>query len=100
MVNGQQPPRLPRTADPSAVGPHSRVRLDEVNGRVYQLREFDANGNVVRDIDMTNPTFPNGTPRPNHPGPPHQHVFRVNDPNVGPRSGFRRGGPEPLGGGS
>ncbi|HIC89641.1 MAG TPA: hypothetical protein EYP04_09610 [Anaerolineae bacterium] len=100
VVDGQQPVRLPLTADPAATGADSRVRYDTVNNRVYQLREFDANANLVRDIDLTNPTFPNGTPRPGHPGPPHQHRFEVNDSNVGPRSGFRRLGPEPLGGGS
>ena len=99
VIDGQQPPRLPRTADPAAVGPHSRVRYDAVNGRNYQLREFDANGNLVRDIDLTNPTFSNGVPRPGHPGPPHQHRHILNDPNIGPQGGFRRLGPEPLEGG-
>ena len=96
VLDGQQPPRLPRTPDPSANGPHSLIRHDAVNDRIYQLREFDANGNLVRDVDMTNPTFPNGTPRPNHPGPPHQHRFSINDPNVGPASGFKRGAPEAI----
>jgi hypothetical protein len=35
----------------------------------------------VRDIDFTNPTYPNGTMRPGHPGPPHQHPWRPVNPN-------------------
>ncbi|MCG8420235.1 MAG: hypothetical protein MJE77_20070, partial [Proteobacteria bacterium] len=95
VLQGQQPPRI-RGPEPSAQGPHSVLRRDTANNRVYQAREFDAAGNPVRDVDFTNPTFPNGTPRPGHPGPPHQHRFEVNDPRVGPRSGHRRGGPEPI----
>jgi hypothetical protein len=95
VLKGQQPPRI-KGKDPSAQGPHSVLRNDTVNNRVYQAREFDAAGNPVRDIDFTNPTFPNGTPRPGHAGPPHQHRFNINDPNVGPRSGFKRGGPDPF----
>jgi hypothetical protein len=96
VVDGQQPPRLSMSPDPTAAGPHSRIRYDDVNGRIYQLREFDGAGTPVRDIDFTNPTFPNGTPRPGHAGPPHQHPFNINDPRVGPKSGLKRGGPEPI----
>jgi hypothetical protein len=93
VYEGQQPPRI-KKPDPAAEGPHSVIRYDAVNNRIYQTREFDAAGRPVRDVDFTNPTYPNGTVRPGHPGPPHQHRFFVNDPNVGPRSGLRRGGPE------
>ncbi|MFO0763124.1 MAG: RHS repeat-associated core domain-containing protein [Byssovorax sp.] len=97
VVEGQQPPRLPPNApDPEATGPHSRVRWDEVNDRIYQLREYDAAGNPVKDIDMTSPTYPNGTRRPDHLPPPHQHPFIINDPRGGPRSGFKRGSAEKL----
>jgi len=53
-------------------------------------------GNPVRDVDFTNPTYPSGAPRPGHVGPPHQHRYIVNDPVVGPRSGFRRSRAEPV----
>lgn len=95
VLQGQQPARV-RGPDPSAQGPHTVLRRDTVNNRVYQGREFDAAGNTVRDVDFTNSTFPNGTPRRGHPGPPHQHRFDVNDPRVGSSSGHRRGGPEAL----
>jgi hypothetical protein len=95
VYQGQQPPRI-RGPDPAAQGGHSVLRHDTVNNRIYQAREFDAAGHPVRDIDFTNPTYPNGAPRPGHPGPPHQHRFFTNNPDVGPRSGFRRNGPEPM----
>jgi hypothetical protein len=95
VLEGQQPPRI-TGPDPAAGGAHTVLRHDAVNNRTYQGREFDAAGNPVRDVDFTNPTFPNGRPRPGHPGPPHQHRWDVNDPEVGPRSGFRRGGPERI----
>jgi hypothetical protein len=80
---------------PLAVGcAHSVVRWDPANQRVYQAREFDAPGRPVRDIDFTNTTYPNGRPRPGHPGPPHQHRWIAVDP-ANPQGGFRRGGPEP-----
>lgn len=56
---------------------------------MYKAREYDGDGYPVRDIDFTGPTFPNGTPRPNH-FVPEQHLYTVNDPLVGPKSGFRR----------
>jgi hypothetical protein len=93
VYEGQQPPRI-KGSDPAAQGAHSVLRHDTVNNRIYQAREFDAAGHPVRDIDFTNPTYPNGGPRPGHPGPPHQHRFFMNNPNVEPRSGFKRGGPE------
>ncbi len=96
VYEGEQPPRLPDHRDPAAGGPHTVSRWDGKNGRIYQGREYDAAGNKVRDLDHTNPTFPNGTFRPGHPGPPHQHRWIANDPLVGPRFGLKRGGPEPL----
>jgi len=96
VYKDERPSRLSQGPDPDATGAHSRLRHDEANDRVYQQREFDGDGNPVRDIDHTNPTYPDGTERPGHPGPPHKHDWEVNDPDVGPRSGFKRGDPEAL----
>jgi hypothetical protein len=71
VLEGQQPARLPTGPDPSAGGPHTRLRLDPVNNRVYQGREFNDLGPVC-DIDFTSPTYPNGQLRPDHIAPPHQ----------------------------
>lgn len=95
VYEGRQPPRI-SGPDPQAQGPHSVLRRDNVNNRTYQGREFDGSGYPVRDVDFTNPTYPNGSPRPGHPGPPHQHRWEVNDPRVGPKSNFKRGKPEPV----
>src|SRR5947209_6319940 len=77
VFEGQQPPRLPsydRSFDPAARGaPHAVLRRDTTNGRTYQAREYGPGNVPLRDIDFTNPTYPNGTMRPGHPGPPHQH---------------------------
>jgi hypothetical protein len=79
VYDGKQPPRLgapARSYDPAAMGrPHSVLRWDRINKRVYQAREFGQGNVPIRDIDFTNPTFPNGTMRPGHPGPPHQHAW-------------------------
>lgn len=90
---GQRPTRIQGPL-PEASGAHSVIRRDTFNNRTYQAREFDSQGNPVRDIDFTNPTYPSGRPRPGHPGPPHQHRFEVNNPRIGPRSGYRRRGRE------
>jgi hypothetical protein len=95
VLEGQQPARLPTGPDSAAEGPHTRLRWDHVNNRVYQGREF-SNGGPVRDIDFTSPTYPSGKIRPDHIAPPHQHSWIVNDPKVGPKSGFRRGSGGPL----
>lgn len=92
-----EPPRLPEGPDPRAEGAHTRLRWDaqtparsgQGNGRVYQGREFDLNGNPVRDIDFTSPTYPSGRPRPDHIPPPHEHRWFLNDPN-NLRSGYKR----------
>jgi hypothetical protein len=67
VFEGEQPVRLgePKPTD-GAVGAHTQLRWDTKNQRVYQGREFNAQGKPVRDIDFTIPTFPNGTPRPGH----------------------------------
>ena len=90
VLAGQQPPRLGAAKPmPGAEGSHTQLRWDTKNNRVYQGREFDSNGNPVRDIDFTSPTFPNGKPRPDHLPPPHQHDWIPNDPN-NPAAGLRR----------
>ncbi len=95
VYEGEQPARI-AGPDPPAQGlPHSVLRWDTRNGRVYQIREFDDRGYPIRDIDFTNPAYPNGSVRPGHPGPPHQHRWIAVAPN-NPRAGFRRGGPEVI----
>lgn len=69
VYEGQQPDRLFPRPDPSAEGPYTQLRYDEYNNRIYQGREFDANGNPVRDIDFTSPTYPSGRARPDHTTP-------------------------------
>jgi hypothetical protein len=94
VYEGQQPGKI-TGPDPSADGPHTVLKMDDVNSRVYKAREYDVDGDPVRDIDFTGPTFPNGRIRPGH-AIPEQHTYGVNDPAVGPRSGFKRGQGEPL----
>lgn len=93
VYDGQQPPRLGNPAasfDPVANGtPHTVLRWDRVHGRVYQGREFGVGNVPVRDIDFTNPTYPNGNVRPGHPGPPHQHPWHPVDP-ANPAAGYWR----------
>jgi hypothetical protein len=76
---GQQPARnLPVQIEPNpnpGGNLRTRDRYDAYNERVYQTREYNDEGMRTRDIDYTNPTYPNGTLRPGHPGPPHQHVY-------------------------
>jgi hypothetical protein len=64
-----------------------------MNHRLYQAREYGLGDTPLRDIDFTNPTFPNGVMRPGHPGPPHQHAWRPVDPN-NPAAGYWRDGNE------
>jgi hypothetical protein len=93
VYEGEQPPRLPAyhcAFDPAAAGtPHTVLRWDPIRRRVYQAREYGPGDTPVRDIDFTNPTFPNGTPRPGHPGPPHQHRWLLMDP-TNPAAGYWR----------
>jgi RHS repeat-associated protein len=73
----QEPlPRKPNgepMPDPEATGPHTQLGSNEGrNGSYNQAREFDANGNPVRDVDFTD----HGRPS-NHPNP-HQHKYQEN----------------------
>lgn len=95
VLDGEQPPRI-AGPDAGAVGnPHSVIRWDTLRGRIYQLREYDAQGRPVRDVDFTNPTYPSGRMRPGHPGPPHQHRW-VPVAVQGVMTGLRRGIAEPY----
>jgi hypothetical protein len=99
VYKNQRPDRLPATSrplpDPEALGEHSRLRWDEHNQKIYQAREFDNEGNPVRDIDFTIPMDSFGKPRKNH-SVPEQHRWKVNDSEVGAKSGFKRSRGEPL----
>lgn len=61
VLEGQQPPRI-TGPDPAASGPHSVIRQDTINNRVYQAREFDAAGNPVRDVDFHKSNIPEWPP--------------------------------------
>ena len=94
VLKKQRPARLGEARpDPLAVAPHSRLRWDTYNQRIYQMREFDQFGQAVRDIDFTSPTYGNGNFRPDHLPPPHQHRWLLN-PTGGTQRRSRT--PEPL----
>jgi RHS repeat-associated protein len=92
--NGYQPKEeLPRdknglpAPDPEASGPHTQIGTKEGSKGPYkQAREFDANGNPVKDIDFTD----HGRPS-NHTNP-HQHPYKPNPTGGTPQ----RGTQEPL----
>ena len=91
---GQQPSKI-RGPNPAAKGfPHTVLKVDTVNNRIYKAREYREGGVPVRDIDFTHPTYPNGRPRPNHTAP-EQPRYMPNDPD-NPRAGYKRGPGEPL----
>ncbi len=91
VLKGQQPGKV---TGPLSDEPHSVVQWDKTNERVYKAREYGENGVPIRDIDFTHPTFPNGTPRPDHTTP-EQHIYIPNDPN-NPKAGYKRGKGQPL----
>lgn len=72
--------------DPEDTGPHTQLgKKDGSNGTYNQAREFDGQGNPVKDIDFTD----HG--RKDHPNP-HQHPYLPN-----PTGGtLQRGKAEPL----
>jgi RHS repeat-associated protein len=92
--NGYQPSEpLPRKEsgepmpDPEATGPHTQVGTQQGRKGPYkQAREFDGNGQPVKDIDFTD----HG--RPNEHTNPHQHEYIPNPSGGTPQ----RGGAEPL----
>jgi len=91
VYEGQQPGKVKGSISDS---PHSVIKNDAVNNRIYKARTYDGNGVPVKDIDFTHPTFPNGTLRPNHTVP-EQHLYIQNIPGNS-RSGYKRGPGTPL----
>lgn len=91
VYKGQQPGKI---QGPISDTPHSILQRDNVNNRIYKSREYGENNVPVKDIDFTNPTFPNGKLRPNHTIP-EQHKYIANDPN-NPKAGYKRGPGGPL----
>ncbi|WP_374536064.1 hypothetical protein [Chitinimonas taiwanensis] len=91
VFEGLQPSKV---SGPLSEAPHSVIKWDYKNKRVYKAREYGLNGVPIRDIDFTNPTFRNGTLRPDH-YTPEQHRYIPNDPN-NPKAGYKRGPGEPL----
>jgi len=93
VYDGEEPPHLDATRvpmpDPAAESvPHSRLRWDTINGRVYQSRQFRENGVPEHDIDFTRPVDPMGKLRPGHPVP---HKQRWHENITGnPQSGYKR----------
>jgi len=71
--------------------PHTVLKWDPKNGRIYKATTFGYNFKRVMDIDFTIPTYPNGTRRPLH-FVPEQHVYIENPSGGTPK----RGKGEPL----
>lgn len=84
----QEPTIDPATETmPVATGPHTQLGIRDGRHETYnQAREFDANGQAVRDIDFTN----HG--RPDTHSNPHQHKYLENPSGGTPQ----RGPAEPL----
>ena len=76
--------------DPEATGAHTIIgtKKSRKAGEYTQAREFDGNGNVVKDIDFTD----HGRPK-EHPFNPHQHKYLPNKTGGTPT---RSNDPEPL----
>ena len=61
------------TKDPGCKGtPNSSVDILDDAGNVAARRWYDSNGNVYRDVDMTN----HGNPK-THPEWPHEHIWEL-----------------------
>lgn len=68
------------TPDVNTSGPHTQLGTrDGRNGKYPQAREFDKEGNPVRDIDFTDHGYPE-----NHPNP-HQHLWQKNQTGGTPK---------------
>lgn len=91
VFEGQQPSKV---GGPLSEAPHSVIKWDKKNRRIYKAREYGQDGVPIRDIDFTNPTFGSGKLRPDH-YVPEQHRYTPNDPN-NPKAGYKRGPGEPL----
>jgi hypothetical protein len=76
--------------DPAAAGnPHTRLRWDIINGRIYQGRQFKENGVPDCDIDFTAPTTTTGELRRKDVAIPHKQDWVENIPGNS-RSGYKR----------
>lgn len=93
LVKQSERPPYVSEPDPLAAGREHTVLRYDANGRLYGAKEY-GNGGIhpTRDISFTQPTFPNGAPRPNHLPPPTQHL-RIPNPTGGSP---KRGPEEPL----
>ncbi|WP_437951376.1 SpvB/TcaC N-terminal domain-containing protein [Sorangium sp. So ce296] len=87
VKESQRPPHV-SGPDPAAGGrPHTVLRWD-ANGRLYGAKEFGNGGtHPTRDMSFTQPTFPNGTPRPDHMPPPTAHPYLPNPTGGSPKRG-------------
>ncbi|WP_323141130.1 RHS repeat-associated core domain-containing protein [Massilia phyllosphaerae] len=69
--------------DPEAEGAHTQLgQKDGRRGKYDQGREWDADGNPVKDIDFTD----HGRPQQNHPNP-HEHRYKPNPTGGTPQHG-------------
>jgi hypothetical protein len=93
VYEGQQSDRFGASgATPEAEGaPHTAIRWDGTNERIYATRTFGPDGQKRYDIDFTIPTTPDGRPRPGHSAP-EVHEWLPVDPD-NPRAGVRRESP-------
>jgi hypothetical protein len=104
VYNDRVPERLPiqhgnfPIPDPDANNnPHTRLRWDVLNERIYQARTFENNGVPVKDIDFTRPTRPNGIAWDKDMAVPHQQRWEEVVPGR-PSAGYKRSkNHEPLG---
>jgi hypothetical protein len=94
VYEGQQPGKIAGPNPAAGGSPHTQLKWDEANGRVYKARQYGEGGTPEFDYDFTTPTYPNGNLRP-HQMAPEQHRWIPNDPG-NPRAGFKRGPGEPL----
>jgi hypothetical protein len=76
--------------DPDAgTNPHTRLRRDTINKRIYQARTFGDDGVPLKDIDFTVPTRPDGTAWDNSIPVPHEQKWFEVIPGR-PSSGYKR----------
>jgi RHS repeat-associated protein len=87
VTKGDRPPHV-AGPDPKAGGsPHTVLRRD-ASGRLYGAKEYGNGGNhPTRDMSFTQPTYPNGKPRPDHLPPPTTHSYEPNPSGGTPRRG-------------
>jgi hypothetical protein len=82
------------SAVPADLRAYSQAAM-QIDDQIHQLAL--RLGRVLDAYRATKPEYgPNGTLRPRH-SIPEEHRWSVNDPNVGPASGWVRGPGRPLG---